>query len=158
MCGLIRLCAALGVKCNVNNVQSLVVSLQHAVFCVLCAVSAVFCVLCFVQCSVFGVLCFVFCAVPSVLCSVFCVLCSVQCSVAPARGESGSLGEQQGAAVGVHTVTSLVQGLERHFGGKLDCQEQLHQQQCDCKFSSSPVEVEEVDGASKCFLDQLAVT
>ena len=112
----------------------------------------------------FCVLCFVFCAVPSVRCSVFCVLCfvcSVQCSVAPARGESGSLGEQQGAAVGVHTVTRLVQGLERHFGGKLDCQEQLHQQQCNCKFSSSPVEVEveEVNGASsECFLDQLAVT
>ena len=49
VCVLIRLCAALGVKCNVNNVQSLVVSLKHAVFCVLCAV---FCV--FVQCSVFG--------------------------------------------------------------------------------------------------------
>ena len=83
--------------------------------------------------------------------------------MAPARGESGSLGEQQGAAVGVHTVTRLVQGLERHFGGKLDCQEQLHQQQCNCKFSSSPVEVEveveEMDGASsECFLDQLAVT
>ena len=98
-----------------------------------------------------------FSAVPSVLCSA--VLFSVQCSVAPARGESGSLGEQQGAAVGVHTVTRLVQGLERHFGGKLDCQEQLHQQQCNCRFSSSPmeaeeveveveVEVEEVDGAS----------
>ena len=96
-------------------------------------------------CAVFSVRCSVFCVLCSAQCSVFCVLCSVQCSVAPARGESGSLGEQQGAAVGVHTVTRLGQGLERHFGGKLDCQEQLHQQQCNCKFNSSPVEVEEVE-------------